>query len=104
MLKAAEQLAVSQPVVSKAIADLERILGVQLLERGPRCVEPTVFGRALLKRSTAIFDDLRASVSELESLADPTAGELRIGGTESIGTSLVPAIIDRFSRRYPRVV
>src|SRR5262245_3126425 len=103
MAKAAGKLAISQPVVSKAIADLEHTLGVHLLERGPRGVEPTVYGRALLKRSVAIFDDLRASVSELEFLADPTAGELRIGGTESMGTSLVPAIIDRFSRRCPRV-
>jgi DNA-binding transcriptional LysR family regulator len=104
MAKAARQLAVSQPVVSKAIADLEKILGLSLLERGPRGVEPTAYGRALLKRSVAIFDDLRASVSELEFLADPTAGELRIGSTEAMGSGLIPAIIDRMSRQYPRVV
>src|SRR5262249_38453462 len=104
MVKAAEKLAVSQPVVSKAIADLEQALGVPLLERGPRGVEPTLYGRALLKRSVAIFDDLRTSVSELEFLADATAGELRIGCTEAMATGLIPAIINRMSRQYPRIV
>jgi DNA-binding transcriptional LysR family regulator len=103
MLKAAEQLAVSQPVVSKAIADLEQTLGLRLLERGQRGVEPTSYGRALLRRSIAIFDDLRASVRELEFLADPTTGELRIGSTEAMGTSLVPMIIERMSKEYPRI-
>jgi DNA-binding transcriptional LysR family regulator len=103
MLKAAEQLAVSQPVVSKAIADLEQTLGLRLLERGQRGVAPTVYGRALLKRSIAIFDDLRTSVRELEFLADPTTGELRIGSTEAMATSLVPTIIERMSRQYPRI-
>jgi DNA-binding transcriptional LysR family regulator len=103
MVKAAEQLAVSQPVVSKAIADLERMVGFRLLERGQRGVEPTAFGQALLKRSVAIFDDLRTSVRELQFLADPTTGELRIGSTEAMGTALVPNIIDRMSRQYPRI-
>jgi DNA-binding transcriptional LysR family regulator len=104
MAKAARQLAVTQPVVSKAISDLEKIVGLPLLERRPRGVEPTAYGRALLKRSIAIFDDLCACLSELEFLADPAAGELRIGSTEAMGSGLIPAIIDRMSRQYPRVV
>ncbi len=103
MAKAAKRLATSQPFVSKAIADLERTLGVRLLDRGARGVEPTVYGRALLKRGAAILDDLRASVSELEFLADPTAGTLRIGSTEAMAASLLPIIIDRLSRRYSRM-
>ncbi len=103
MAKAAKHLAISQPVVSKAISDLENMLGVRLLDRNPLGIEPTIYGQALLKRSVAIFDDLRASVSEIEFLADPTAGELRIGTTEAIGGGLLPALIDRLSRRYPRI-
>lgn len=104
MAKAAEHLAISQPVVSKAIAELEHVVGVRLLDRGPHGVEPTLHGRALLKRSAAIFDDLRTSVSELEFLSDPTAGELRIGCEENLATGLLPALIDRLARRYPRLV
>jgi DNA-binding transcriptional LysR family regulator len=74
MAKAAAHLAISQPVVSKAIADLERTIGVRLLDRTPRGIEPTLYGCALLKRSVAIFDDLRDSVREIEYLSDPTAG------------------------------
>ena len=104
MAKAAESLAISQPVVSKAIAELEQVLGVRLFDRGPHGVEPTVHGRALLMRSHAIFDDLRTSVSELEFLSDPTAGELRIGCEENLATGLLPALIEQVTRRYPRIV
>jgi DNA-binding transcriptional LysR family regulator len=104
MAKAAEHLAISQPVVSKAIAELEHVVGVRLLDRGPHGVEPTLHGRALLKRSAAIFDDLRTGVSELEFLSDPTAGELRVGCEENLATGLLPTLIDRWARRYPRIV
>ena len=104
MAKAAEHLAISQPVVSKAIAELEQIVGVRLFDRVPHGVEPTPHGRALLKRSAAIFDDLRTSVSELESLSDPTAGELRMGFEENLSTGLLPTLIDQVTRQYPRLL
>ncbi len=71
MAKAAKHLTISQPVVSKVIADLEDVLGVRLFDRSPQGVEPTAYGHALLKRSIAIFDDLRTGVDELKFLADP---------------------------------
>jgi DNA-binding transcriptional LysR family regulator len=55
MAKAAQQLNVTQPAVSKAIGDLEHTLGVRLLDRGPQGVEPTMYGRALLKRGKDDF-------------------------------------------------
>jgi DNA-binding transcriptional LysR family regulator len=103
MAKAAEQLAISRPVVSKTIADLEQTLGVRLLDRTAQGVEPTMYGRALLRRSLAVFDELRQSVQEIEFLADPSAGELRIGFGEVPAAGLVPAAIDRLTRRYPRM-
>jgi DNA-binding transcriptional LysR family regulator len=57
MAKAAERLATSQPAVSRTIADLEHSLGVRLLDRGPRGILPTPYGRALIKRSVTVFDD-----------------------------------------------
>src|SRR4051812_46227437 len=81
MAKAAEHLAVSKPVVSKVIADLEQVLGVRLLERDRHGAEPTVYGAALLKRGVAAFDELKQGVRDIESLVDPTAGDVRIGCT-----------------------
>src|SRR2546427_4576273 len=104
MTKAANHLAVSVPVVSKAIADLEHTVGVRLLDRSPQGVEPTMYGRALLSRSLAAFDELRQGVKDIEFLADPTAGEVRIGSTIPIAASFVSAVIDRLSRQYPRIV
>src|SRR6476659_5805922 len=84
MGKAATQLAISQPAVSKAITDLEQVLGVRLLERTRQGVEPTPYGTALLKWSAAVFDDLRQGVEEIDFLADPTAGRVRVGTSEGM--------------------
>jgi len=103
MTKAAQGLAISVPVISKAISDLEYTLGVRILDRSAQGVEPTIYGSALLKRSVAVFDELKQSVRDIEFLADPTVGELRIGYTESLSTTILPEIISLFSRKYPRV-
>lgn len=103
MAKAANELAISQPAVSKSIADLEHTLDVRLLERWRNGIEPTAYGRALVQRGIAIFDELRQGVEELDFLADPTKGKLNIGSTESIAAGLLPAAIQRFSQRYPGV-
>jgi len=102
MLKAAEALAISQPVVSKVIADLEHTLGVRLFDRGRKGVEPTASGRALLNRGRAAFDELKQGVKEIEFLNDPMAGELRIGSNPALAEGVVVTVIDRLSRQYPR--
>jgi DNA-binding transcriptional LysR family regulator len=103
MEKASTRLAVSQPAVWKAIAELEQALGVSLLDRSPQGVEPTDYGRAIIKRSVAIFDELRQAVDEIEFLSDPTVGEVRIGTTEPLAAGLVTAVVEQLSRRYPRI-
>src|SRR5258708_6237577 len=104
MGKAAAQLALSQPAVSKAIAELEHTLGVALLDRTPQGAEPTLYGHARLKWAAAVFDDLRQGVREIEFLADPAAGEVRVGSHEVMSEGLLPAVIDSLSRQYPRLV
>ncbi len=103
MAKAAQQLGVTQPAVSKVIADLEHALDVRLLDRGRRGVEPTMYGRALLKRGNAAFDELKQGVMDIEFLADPTSGELRVGCTEAFAAANLPPIVYAFSRRHPGV-
>ena len=103
MAQAATHLSVSQPAVSKAIAEMEHTLGVRLFDRTAQGVEPNLYGRALLKWALAVFDDVRQGVKELEFLADPAAGEVRIGASEPIIAGLLPAIIERVHRDYPRM-
>jgi DNA-binding transcriptional LysR family regulator len=102
MSKAATLLAVAQPAVSKAIADMEYTLGAPLFDRGSRGVELTLYGRALIKRSVAIFDELRQSVKEIESLLDPSVGEARIGSNGPLAAGFVPAVLEALTRQHPR--
>jgi DNA-binding transcriptional LysR family regulator len=103
MSKAANALAVSQPAISKAIADMEYTLGAPLLDRTPRGIEPTLYGRILIKRGIAVFDELRHTISDIDSLLDPTAGEARIGCTEPLAAGIVPCVVDALNRRHPRM-
>jgi DNA-binding transcriptional LysR family regulator len=103
MVKAAKHLGISTPVVSKTIADIEHALGVPLVDRHPHGIEPTLYGRALIKRSIVVFDELRQSVKDIEFLADSTVGEVRIGSTEPMAMGFVQAIIERINRWHPRV-
>jgi len=103
MSKAAKDLSVSHPVISKVVSDLERTLGVRLIDRGHHGAEPTVYGRELLKHGLAAFDELRQGVKAIEFLSDPTVGELRIGGPDPMLAGLIPALISRLSRQYPRL-
>ena len=99
MAKAASRLAISHPVISKTISDLEQTLGVQLLDRNARGVEPTVYGRALLKCGVAVFDEMRQGLTGLEVLANPNSGDLRIGCPEMMTAGLLPVIAERFRRQ-----
>ena len=102
MARASRQLALSQPAISKAIADMEHTVGAPLLDRSARGVELTASGRLLIDRSRIIFDELREGMEEIRRVSDPTRGEVRIGTTEPI-TGFVAEVIIRLSQTYPRV-
>src|SRR5690349_16498348 len=104
MGKAALMLGTTQPNVSRSIGDLEHALGVRLLDRHRRGVEPTECGHALLDCGVAVFDDLRQGVKRIELLADPAAGEVRICSTAFLAASFVSELVDRLSPRHPRMV
>lgn len=61
-----------------------------------------MYGHALLKGGVAVFDELQQSIKRIEFLADPTAGEARIGTVEFLAGGLVFAAIDQLTRKYPR--
>jgi DNA-binding transcriptional LysR family regulator len=104
MAKAASHLSMSQSSISEAIASLEDALRVKLLDRSPHGIEPTIYASAMLRRGHAVFDELREGIRDIEFLSNPTVGEVRIACPELLSAGLLPATIDRLSRRYPKVV
>src|ERR1035437_2322479 len=104
MGKTAQRLNTTQPNISRSIGELEHALGVRLLDRHRQGIEPTEYGRALLDCGVAVFDDLRQGVKNIEFLADPAAGEVRIGSTVFLAASFVSALVDQLSPRYPRII
>jgi DNA-binding transcriptional LysR family regulator len=102
MTRAAEELAVSYPVVSKTISDLEHTLGVKLFDRSISGVEPTHYGRALLKSGVAVFDEMRKGLQQIEFIRQPDAGDLHIGSSIVTDAGLLPAIMERFALDFPR--
>lgn len=104
MSKAAAELSLTPPAITKVIADMEKLLGVRLLERMPHGVEPTRYGEALLQRSVNVLDELKQTIEYLASLADPTVGDVRIATADPWMGTLMPAVIDRLTRQHPRMV
>jgi DNA-binding transcriptional LysR family regulator len=103
MAKAARRLAISHPVVSKTISDLEQTLGVKLFDRTAQGVELTNYGQALLKCGVNVFDEIRHGLKQIEHLTDPTSGELAVGCPEIMNAGIVPAISEHFLQQHPGV-
>jgi DNA-binding transcriptional LysR family regulator len=104
MAKAATELGVTQPAVSEVTAELEHAFGVRLFDRSPKGVEPTIYGRALLKRGLAAFDELKQGIRDIEFLAEPTRGEVRVGCPDSIAGAILAPMVQKFCRDYPGIV
>lgn len=101
--KAGRRLAVSQPAISKAIANMEAVLSVRLLDRDAQGIQPTPYGLALVSRGRAVFDELRQGVEDIKFLADPAAGHLQIGATEPLAAALIAPVIDRLIQDFPKM-
>jgi len=103
MGKAGAKLGVSTPSISEVIATLEHALGARLLDRSPQGVVTTPYGKALLVRARAAFDELRQGIRDIEFIGDAQSGELRIGCPESITVGFLLPILQRLTAAYPRV-
>ena len=103
MTKASQKLAISHPVVSKTVSDLEHTLGVKLFDRSSQGVEITRYGAALLKCGVNVFDEMRQGLKQIEFLRDPTSGELAVGCPEIMNAGIMPAISERLLKQHPRV-
>lgn len=101
--KAGRRLAVSQPAISKAIANMESVLGIRLLDRDAQGIQPTPYGLALVSRGRAVIDELRQGVADIKFLADPTAGNLKLGATEPLAAALIVPVVDRLIQDFPKM-
>lgn len=101
--RAAEQLYISQPAVSKHVGELESRYKVQLFTRRGSRLELTDAGRTMLEAAGRLLDDYRRLEYEMSLCADQTGGELRLGASTTIAQYLLPPILAHFTARFPGV-
>jgi DNA-binding transcriptional LysR family regulator len=94
-VRAAAQLGVSQPALSKCIARIERNLGVRILERHARGVVPSPYGQALLNGLRPALADLRSALQDIESMKGGHGGTVVIGASPSVATYFLPQLVAR---------
>ncbi|HTJ27487.1 MAG TPA: LysR substrate-binding domain-containing protein [Candidatus Limnocylindria bacterium] len=101
--RAAESLNLAQPSLSLQIQKLERDLGVQLFRRTSRRVELTDAGEALLIEARALLAQAQIAVDTARNAGRGEIGRLRVGFYDTAPLIIMPALLNRFRSRYPRV-
>ena len=101
--RAAEELYISQPSLSRSIEQLEQELGVPLFDRQGRRIRLNRYGRILLRRVDFAFEDLERARREIADLIEPEQGEVRLLVLGGSGTHLLPRLLSTFRELHPRV-
>ncbi len=101
--KAARKLGVGKGTVSRAVSELERQLGTELLHRTTHTVALSTAGVALYERAAPHVAALNAAVLKLPESAVEPSGELRITAPNDLGVAVLPELLVQFARRYPKI-
>jgi DNA-binding transcriptional LysR family regulator len=101
--KAAAQMGISQPALSRTIRKLEARLGVQLLTRSTRSVAPTDAGERLIETIGPHFDGIEAALAETTELSGKPAGSLRITSVEHASTLILAPAVCKLMLAYPDI-
>ena len=101
--KAAAQLRLAQPALSRQVQDLEEEIGVDLFRRSPRGVTLTAEGKLFLKEAREVLKHADESVERARALARGEYGELHIGYSAIPTEEILPAALGAFRRAVPRV-
>jgi len=101
--RAAANLYLTQPAISKRIAALEQELGAPVFDRIGRGIALTEAGRALLPRARDILQGVDACRRVVADLSGTVSGPLKIGTSHHIGLRRLPPFLRRFARAYPEV-
>lgn len=103
LLKAADKAYISQSGLSRSIKSLENRLGVPLLIRGPKGVEPTVYGVSVLRRAKVILNEVNKAVQEVRAIEQARIGEVTFGITQNYASYLVPELLAALRRDRPNL-
>jgi DNA-binding transcriptional LysR family regulator len=103
ILHAAQAANLTQPAASKLLAELEHALGVQLFERLPRGVAPTLYGDVMIRRAGAALAEMDAAHQEVMELLSGLSGRVAVGTVMTPSTGLLPEAVKRLKQSYPRV-
>src|SRR5688500_12264853 len=99
--RAAEDLHIAQPSLSKQIRQLERNLRVQLFRRSSRHVELTSAGELLLRDARALLDTWTATLAAVREVDAAESKVLRVGFAASAANEMTPTILQRFTQAHP---
>ena len=103
MTRAAEVLAISQPALSKSIANIEQHLGVPLFNREGRSIYLNRFGELFLQSVNVILDEYDRIKEEFEDIIKPGSGEVSFGFIHTLGMEVVPELIASTSSAFPNM-
>lgn len=101
--KAAEQLHVTQPTISRQLIELENTLGVKLLIRGKRQITLTESGVLFQQRASEILSLIEKTQRDLADQNDLAGGIISLGCVETCASRMLPKILSEFSRLHPKV-
>ncbi|UOQ90461.1 LysR substrate-binding domain-containing protein [Agromyces endophyticus] len=103
LVRAAEALHITQPVVTRGLREAEDILGVPLFERLPRGVTPTEYGRPFIERARSVLAELRVAGEEVRLLQSGQLGTVTVGTHLAGSNLLLPRAIAGLKKEHPRL-
>ena len=103
LLKAADECNISQSGLSRSIGSLEDRLGVQLLYRKSKGVEPTVYGDKVLQRARLILNEVARCSEDIRAIKLCEVGEIAFGVTQNYGYYLIPQVLADLNAALPGV-
>lgn len=103
IVRAAAQLDMSQSAATQALAELERVLGLQLFERHARGIRSTPAGQALIDAARGMLSELEDATQTLAAIRLGASGALRLGAIPSAAHAILASLLTRFYARYPQV-
>ncbi|MBS1530046.1 MAG: LysR family transcriptional regulator [Bacteroidetes bacterium] len=101
--KAAVELFITQPAVTKHIKELEQQLNVQLFKRNGNNISLTTAGNILLRYTEKIFHTYAELETELAQLSNAEAGSLHIGASTTVAQTILPKLLALFKKAYPAI-